>query len=238
MQERLQKIIANAGITSRRKAEVLITEGKVSVNGKTVKTLGTKADASTDHIKVNGKLINPKLEKKSDTYILLNKPKGILCTVSDPDGRKTIMDLVRGYGRIFPVGRLDYNSEGLLILTNDGDFANRVASSRKVPKIYRVKVKGQPKQNAINRLRRGLRLHDGFKTAPAEIKELQSTKKNAWFEVTLLEGHNRQVRKMFDAVGFSVVKLKRVGIGKLSEAGLQPGEHRELSKEEVKSLIS
>lgn len=236
MKERLQKIIANAGITSRRKAETLITAGKVTVNGKVVNTLGEKADPSQDHIKVEGKLINPKLEHKADTYILLNKPKGVLSAVTDPEGRKTVTDMVKGFGRLYPVGRLDFNSEGLIILTNDGTFANKVASSKKLEKVYEVKVKGIPNENAINRLRRGLLLEDGFKTSPAEINALPATKKNAWYEVTLREGHNRQIRKMFDAVGFSAVKLRRVRIGSVTDNILRAGEYRELTRKEINSL--
>jgi 23S rRNA pseudouridine2605 synthase len=236
MKERLQKIIANAGITSRRKAEILITDGRVTVNGEVINTLGAKADPKQDHIKVNGKLINPRLEQKSDAYILLNKPKGYLSAVSDPEGRKTVVDLVRGFGRLFPVGRLDFNSEGLIILTNDGNFANFVSSSHKIPKVYEVKVKGKPNENAINRLRRGVRLDDGFKTKPADINELRGTAKNAWYEVTLFEGHNRQIRRMFDVVGFSVVKLRRVKIGGVSDANLPVGDYRELTKQEVNAL--
>ncbi|MDH3492938.1 MAG: rRNA pseudouridine synthase [Acidobacteriota bacterium] len=236
MKERLQKIIANAGVTSRRKAEVLITEGKVTVNGAVVNTLGAKADPSEDHIKVNGKLINPKLEHKNDAYLVLNKPKGYLSAVSDPEGRRTVVELAKGFGRLFPVGRLDFNSEGLIILTNDGAFANHVASARKIPKVYEVKTKGKPNENAINRLRRGIRLDDGFKTAPAEIRDLPGTPKNAWYEVTLHEGHNRQIRKMFDAIGYSVVKLRRVRIGSVNDKGLAIGEFRELTKQEIKSL--
>lgn len=236
MKERLQKIIANAGITSRRKAETLITEGKVTVNGKIVSTLGEKADPANDHIKVEGKLINPKLEQKTETYLLLNKPKGVLSAVSDSEGRKTVTDLVRGFGRLYPVGRLDFNSEGLIILTNDGTFANKVASSKKVEKVYEVKVKGLPNENAINRLRKGITLDDGFKTAPAEIRELPATKKNAWYEVTLREGHNRQIRRMFDVIGFSAVKLRRVRIGAVTDNILRPGEYRELTRKEINSL--
>ncbi|MGB7209843.1 MAG: pseudouridine synthase, partial [Pyrinomonadaceae bacterium] len=153
MQERLQKLIAQAGIASRRHAEELITAGDVTVNGKVVTTLGTKADPETDHIKVGGKLINPSLERREKTYILLNKPKGYLSSASDPEGRKLVTDLVKGYGKLHPVGRLDYNTEGLIILTNDGDFTNIVASSKRIPKVYEVKVKGLPTGVAINKLR-------------------------------------------------------------------------------------
>lgn len=236
MPERLQKLIAQAGIASRRSAEQMIVNGEVSVNGKVVTELGTKADAEKDHIKVRGKLINAKLQSRSKTYILLNKPKGYLSSVSDPEGRKLVTDLVKGHGKLHPVGRLDYNTEGLIILTNDGEFTNRVTSSRTIPKVYEVKVKGLPNANAINKLRRGLRLDDGFKTSPCEIKNLKPTDKNGWFEVTLYEGHNQQVRKMFDAVGHSVVKLRRTKIGAIADANLQPGQSRKLTRDEVGKL--
>lgn len=236
MQERLQKLIAQAGIASRRAAEQLILNGEVSVNGDIVTELGTKADPKKDHIKVRGKLINAKLQSRSNTYILLNKPKGYLSSAADPEGRKLVTDLVKGKGKLHPVGRLDYNTEGLIILTNDGEFTNFVASSRKIPKVYEVKVKGLPNRNAINKLRRGIMLDDGFKTAPADIRELKTTGNNAWFEVTLHEGHNQQIRKMFDAVGNSVVKLRRIRIGNVSAPELRTGRWRDLTKEELRSL--
>ena len=213
MQERLQKLIAQAGIASRRAAEQIILDGEVTVNGEIVTELGTKADPEKDHIKVRGKLINTKLQNREHVYILLNKPKGYLSSAADPEGRKLVVDLVKGHGRLHPVGRLDYNTEGLIILTNDGEFTNFVSSSRTIPKVYDVKVKGLPTTVAINKLRRGVVLEDGFKTAPADIKELKHTEKNGWYEVTLLEGHNQQIRKMFDSIGHSVVKLKRISIG-------------------------
>ena len=235
MQERLQKLIAQAGITSRRKAEKLIADGSVSVNGKVITKLGTKADPADDHIKVNGKLINPKLERREVVYMLVNKPKGYLCSVSDPENRKLVTDLVpKRYGKLYPVGRLDFNTEGLIILTNDGKFSNHVASTRSIPKIYEIKVKGLPNAHAVDRLRKGIRLEDGFKTAPTQIKELRATKKNAWFEVTLKEGHNQQIRKMFDMIGFSVVKLRRTRIGRLEDKSLPIGEYRELEVNEVR----
>ena len=233
MQERLQKLIAQAGIASRRAAEELIKDGEVTVNGTVVTELGTKADPEKDHIKVRGRLINSKIAKRENVYILLNKPKGYLSSASDPEGRKLVVDLVKGKGKLHPVGRLDYNTEGLIILTNDGEFTNFVASSRQIPKVYEVKVKGLPNANAINKLRKGLRLDDGFKTAPAEIEELNSTEKNGWYKVTLLEGHNQQIRKMFDAVGHSVVKLKRVAIGHITDKFLASGESRRLTADEV-----
>lgn len=235
--ERLQKLIAQAGIASRRKAEKLMTEGQVTVNGKVITELGTKADPAKDHIKVGGKLINPILEKLENVYILLNKPKGVLSSVADPEGRKLVTDFApKNVGRLFPVGRLDFNTEGLIILTNDGKFSNRVASTRTIPKIYEVKVKGLPNENAISKLRRGIRLEDGFKTAPAQIKELKTTGKNAWFEITLFEGHNQQIRQMFDAVGFSVVKLRRTKIGTIDDSNLKIGAFRILSEQEIKNL--
>ncbi|MBK9215379.1 MAG: rRNA pseudouridine synthase [Chloracidobacterium sp.] len=236
MPERLQKLIAQAGIASRRAAEQLIAAGEVTVNGEIVTELGTKADPERDHIKVRGKLINAKLQSRSKTYVLVNKPKGYLSSVSDPENRKLVVDLVKGKGKLHPVGRLDYNSEGLIILTNDGEFTNRVAGSKKIPKVYEVKVKGLPNRNAINKLRRGVTLEDGFKTAPAEIRELKPTQNNGWYEVTLHEGHNQQLRKMFDAIGNSVVKLRRTRIGAISDPYLKVGASRELTVEEVKKI--
>lgn len=237
MEERLQKLIAQAGIASRRKAEQLISDGEVTVNGEIITELGTKANPASDHIKVGGKLINPLLEKRENVYFLLNKPKGYLSSAADPEGRKLVIDLIpQSFGKLHPVGRLDYNTEGLIILTNDGEFTNFVASSKKIPKVYDVKVKGLPNENAINKLRRGIMLEDGFKTAPAEIKELNSTKKNGWYEVTLYEGHNQQIRKMFDAVGHSVVKLRRISIGHISDKLLPVGAHRQLIPQELKEF--
>ena len=236
MQERLQKLIAQAGIASRRAAEEMIKSGDVSVNGEIITELGTKADPSKDHIKVRGKLINLKIEKQQHVYILLNKPKGVLSSAADPEGRTLVTDLVKAPGRLHPVGRLDYNTEGLIILTNDGAFTNKVAASKTIPKVYQVKTKGLPTDVAIRKLARGVRLEDGFKTAPAEIKTLKPTDKNGWYEVTLYEGHNQQIRKMFDSVGHSVVKLKRIKIGSITDEGLATGRSRKLTEAEIKSL--
>jgi 23S rRNA pseudouridine2605 synthase len=238
MLERLNKLIAQAGVASRRGADELIIAGEVSVNGAVVTEPGTKADPEKDHIKVRGKLINAKIAARENVYILLNKPKGYLSSAADPEGRKLVTDLVKGYGKLHPVGRLDYNTEGLIILTNDGEFTNFVASSKMIPKVYEVKVKGLPNDNAINKLRRGVKLDDGFKTAPAEIKELKGTDKNGWYEVTLHEGHNQQIRKMFDSVGHSVVKLKRIAIGSINYDRLPVGAYRELDPEEVKNIAA
>jgi len=238
MLERLNKLIAQAGLASRRGADELIINGEVSVNGAIITEPGTKADPEKDHIKVGGKLINSKIAKREIVYILLNKPKGYLSSAADPEGRKLVTDLVKGYGKLHPVGRLDYNTEGLIILTNDGNFTNLVASSKTIPKVYDVKVKGLPNENAINKLRKGVLLEDGFKTAPAQIKDLKPTDKNGWYEVTLYEGHNQQIRKMFDSIGHSVVKLKRIAIGSINYDRLPVGAYRELDAEEVKNIAN
>ena len=237
MQERLQKLISQAGIASRRAAEELIASGQVTLNGRVITEPGTKADPEKDHIKVRGRLINPKLERRGKTYVLVNKPKGYLSSVSDPEGRKLLVDLVKGRGRLHPVGRLDFNSEGLIILTNDGDFTNRISGSKTVAKVYEVKVKGLPNGNAINKLRRGITLDDGFRTAPADVRELKPTDRNGWYEVTLYEGHNQQIRKMFDAIGHSVVKLRRTAIGNVRDTNLRPGQSRDLTAAEITALM-
>ena len=237
--ERLQKLIAQAGIASRRHAEELITAGRVTVNGKVVTELGTRADPSKDHIKVNGKLINPTLAKREKIYVLLNKPKGYLSSVSDPEERPLVTELLPpSLGKLHPVGRLDFNTEGLLILTNDGEFTNFITAARNhVQKVYEVKVKGVPPDAAINKLRRGIVLEDGTRTAPAQINKLEETASNAWFEVILHEGRNQQIRKMFDSVGHSVVKLKRSRIGFLRDDRLRPKEWRLLDASEVSRLM-
>lgn len=239
MQERLQKLIANAGIASRRHAEELITAGEVTVNGKVVRELGTKADPDTDQIKVRGKLINPTLERREKVYVLLNKPKGYLSSVSDPEGRPTVRELLpESLGRLYPVGRLDFNTEGLLLLTNDGDFTNFITSARnKVDKVYEGKVKGIPDEKAIERLRRGVTLEDGTRTAPAKIKRVGETENNSWFEILLHEGKNQQIRRMFDLIGHSVIKLRRSRIGSLRDDELKPKHWRRLLPEEVKLLM-
>ena len=237
MEQRLQKLIAAAGIASRRHAEELITAGKVTINGK-VAELGTKADPAKDHIKVNGKLINPLLSGQQKVYVLLNKPRGYLSSVSDPEGRPLVTELLPpSLGRIYPVGRLDFNTEGLLLLTNDGDFTHFITAARnRVEKVYEAKVKGVPPEAAIERLRRGVVLDDGTKTAPAKIKRLDETDTNSWFEISLHQGRNQQIRRMFDLIAYSVVKLRRVRIGFLVDEKLKPGYWRLLSDVEVKRL--
>jgi pseudouridine synthase len=239
MQERLQKLIAAAGIASRRHAEQLITAGEVTVNGKVVTELGSKADPQADHIKVRGKLINPTLERREKVYVLLNKPKGYLSSVTDPEGRPTVLELLpASLGRLYPVGRLDFNTEGLLLLTNDGDFTNFITAARnKVDKVYEGKVKGLPAEQAIERLRRGVTLEDGTRTAPAKIRKVGETETNTWFEILLHEGKNQQIRRMFDLIGHSVIKLRRSRIGSLRDDDLKPKSWRRLTPEEVKLLM-
>jgi pseudouridine synthase len=238
MQVRLQKLIATAGIASRRHAEELITAGKVSVNGKTVTELGAKADPAIDHIKVNNRLINALLKPRERVYVLLYKPKGYLTSMADPEGRPIVTELIpSALGRLHPVGRLDFNTEGLLLLTDDGAFTNYItAAKNRVAKVYEVKVQGVPTDNAIERLRRGIRLEDGVRTAPAEITLIKRTATNSWFEVILHEGRNQQIRRMFDAVGHSVLKLARVRIGPIVEPRLKSGSWRLLTREEVKRV--
>lgn len=239
MNERLQKLIAAAGLASRRHAEEMIAAGEVTINGQVVTTLGTKADPSRDHIKVRGRLINPLLEARTNIYVLLNKPRGYLSSVADPEGRPLVTELIPNtLGRLHPVGRLDFNTEGLLLLTNDGEFTNFITAARNnVAKVYEVKVKGVPGDDAVERLRRGIRLEDGERTAPAEIKKIDESDTNSWFEVVLHEGRNQQIRRMFDAVGHSVLKLRRVRIGTLADERLAPKQWRLLAPEEVKRLM-
>ncbi|MFN0111275.1 MAG: pseudouridine synthase [Blastocatellia bacterium] len=234
MEERLQKIIAAAGIASRRAAEELIVAGKVTVNGKVINTLGAKADLEKDHIKVGGRLLASAKDREK-IYILLNKPIGYLTSRSDPSKRQLVIDLVGKYrNQVHPVGRLDLNTEGLILLTNDGEFTNLVAhASHNIAKVYAVKVKGKPSEVQIRKLTRGVEI-DGKKTAPAQIEFVEETETNAWYQVTLHEGRNQQIRKMFDSIGHSVVKLRRTAIGFLKDEKLKPGELRFLNEVEVK----
>src|SRR2546425_3310377 len=237
--DRLQKIIAAAGIASRRKAEELITSGRVVVNGQVVTALGSKADSEHDHIRVDGKLL-PGTQRH--VYLLLNKPKGYVTTLSDPEKRPTVMDLVRGVGsRVYPVGRLDYASEGLLLLTNDGDLAHSLMKAAShVPKTYVVKVSGKPAEEKLARLRQGLSISTDeqkrVKTAPAKIRLIRDAP-NPWYEITLIEGRNRQIRRMFEEIGHHVEKIRRVRYGPLA-LDVEPGKFRLLTLQEVAKLKS
>jgi 23S rRNA pseudouridine2605 synthase len=281
--ERLQKIIAAAGIASRRKAEKMIASGLVEVNGQIVTALGSKADPDQDHIRVNGKLLHG---AQRHMYLLMNKPKGYVTTAHDPEGRPTIMDLLDGIrARVYPVGRLDYASEGLLVLTNDGDLAYRLMKAAShVPKVYVVKVAGKPDAAGLEKLRRGLAIPEGrigkptqksrfsvdslpsvarsvqalnsrdqsiasarndrartrtgqrVRTAPAKVRLVRESP-NPWYEVTLTEGKNRQIRRMFEEIGHHVEKIKRVRYGPL-DLDVPPGEFRRLRMEEVERLKS
>lgn len=239
--ERLQKIIAHAGFASRREAETMIREGRVTVNGRVVTELGSKANAARDHIKVDGKLIT---RAETHRYILLYKPKEVMTTVADPQGRRTVIDLIKGVReRIYPVGRLDFHSEGLILLTNDGDLAFKVSHPQHGSvKTYHVKVRGVPEERLIAKLERGITI-DNKRTLPCEIRRMKTTGRgdeegNSWFEVKLREGRTQQIRKMFQAVGHPVSKLRRVAIGPLSDPRLGPGDYRELTKTEVKMLAT
>jgi 23S rRNA pseudouridine2605 synthase len=228
-EQRLQKILSQAGVASRRKAEELITEGRVTVNGTVVTELGSKADFEVDHVKVDGRLLRA---PKHHTYIAMNKPKGCVTTVADPEGRETVMHLLRGVReRVFPVGRLDYQSEGLLLFTNDGDFAHKLtAPASHVTKTYVVKVNGQMTDEQERAFREGVSVH-GRRTSPAEIKCIK-TGVNPWYEVKITEGRQNQIRLMFAYFGKLVEKLRRVKIAFL-ELDVPPGKYRSLTPQEV-----
>ncbi len=231
--ERLQKILSQAGIASRRASEQLMLDGRVSVNGTTVRELGTKADPAEDDIRVDGRRIRP---PERHRYLLLNKPRGYVTTRSDPQRRPTVVDLLAGVREyVYPVGRLDFESEGLLLLTNDGDLAARLTHPRHgVPRVYEARVAGVPDAHDINRLSRGVTI-DGRRTGPAEV-ELLSERAPARLRITVREGRNRQVRKMCEAIGHPVDTLRRVAIGPISDDTLKPGRWRELTQEEVRRL--
>ncbi len=233
MEERVQKIVARAGVASRRKAEQLIREGRVTVNGRTVTELGTKADPERDHIKVNDRLLQP----ETPVYFVLNKPAGVVSSVSDPEGRKVVTDFVRSPSRIYPAGRLDYASDGLVILTNDGEFVRMITQAGRLSKVYRVKVAGQPDEAKLNRLRKGLRLPGGETFAPCDIQLLKSGN-NCWYRVVLKQGRNRQIRRMFEATGHFVMRLRRIRIGPIELGNLAPGAWRSLTELELTRLRS
>jgi 23S rRNA pseudouridine2605 synthase/16S rRNA pseudouridine516 synthase len=230
---RLHKVLADAGVASRRAAEALIAEGRVRVNGRVVTTQGVRVEPGRDTIAVDGRRIH---EAGQRVYLLLFKPRGYITSVTDPQGRPTVMDLLRGVReRVFPVGRLDWDSEGLLLLTNDGDLAFRLTHpGNHVPRTYRVKVKGRLPGEALEQARRGIRI-DGRLTLPARITPI-SSQVNSWIEVVLHEGRKNQIRRMFERLGHPVLKLRRVAIGPVQDRRLRPGSWRPLTRGEVDRL--
>jgi len=233
VEERIQKIIARMGVASRRGAEEIIAEGRVTVNGAPA-TIGMKVDPSNSHIKVDGKLL---FRPEPKVYLMLNKPKSVVSSLADPQGRPTVKDYLKGVRyRVFPVGRLDYDSEGLILLTNDGDFSNALLHpSKEIAKTYVVKVKGIMPEEKVGKLRQGIRLEDG-KTQPARVRFIRESEANSWIEITITEGKKRQVRRMVEAVGHPALKLRRISIGGVKLAGLKIGELRPLTAKELQTL--
>jgi 23S rRNA pseudouridine2605 synthase len=234
MKERLQKILAHAGVASRRAAEVLITAGKVRVNGKVVSELGASADSRKDKIEVDGKRIS--IEKP--IYLVLHKPRGVVSTLSDPEGRPSLGELVKNVGaRVYPIGRLDFHTSGALMLTNDGELTDALLHPRReVPKIYVAKVRGMISIESLDKLRNGVVLDDGQKTKPADVFVLREEDRNTWIQITLYEGKNRQIHRMGDAIGHPILRLARMSFAGIPSEGLRPGELRELSNDELEKL--
>jgi 23S rRNA pseudouridine2605 synthase len=237
VRDRLQKILSRAGVASRRASEQLMLEGRVTVNGEVTRTLGAKADPASDDIRVDGRQVKVVAHFR---YLLLNKPRGVVSTRSDPQGRPTVIDLLRGVTEyVYPVGRLDFDSEGMILLTNDGDFAARLTHPRHgVARVYEAQVVGVPDSRDLERLSRGIVI-DGRRTQPVAVRfhsPHSRDTRTSILTLTVGEGRNRQVRKMCDAIGHPVMRLKRVAIGPLKETRLKPGEWRELTKEEVRRL--
>jgi 23S rRNA pseudouridine2605 synthase len=234
MEVRLHKLIAGTGIASRRKAEEMISAGRVMVNGKVVTELGTKVDPNSDHVKVDGKHLSA---AQPFVYLMLNKPKNVMSTLDDPGGRTTVKDFLRGVSvRVFPVGRLDFDSEGLMLLTNNGDLAQALLHPRyHVPKTYLIKVKGVLTDEEIGKLEKGVRLEDGM-TSPAHVKKVRKVEANSWLEITIREGRKHQVKRMLEAVGHPVIKLMRIKMGPLMLGNLEPGEFRFLTDREANAL--
>ena len=233
-QERLQKFLSAAGVAARRKAEEMITAGRVTVNGQVVRVLGTKVDPEKDSVLVDGEAI-----AAHDTfYVLLNKPKGCITAVTDDRGRPTVMDYLPNVPvPVRPVGRLDFYSEGVLLLTNDGELAAKLlAPGSHVPKTYHVKIHGELTQDQLKILRKGVRLDDGSTTKPAEINVLPAESKHMWLAITLHEGKNRQIHRMIEALGFRIDKLQRVAFANLTFHGLRVGDARELTQQELNTL--
>ena len=233
---RLQKVIADAGITSRRKAEELILQGRVLVNGEKIRQMGTKVDPVSDAVVVDGQPLD--LSQKEKIYLVLNKPRGVVTTVDDPEGRDTVMKLVQDVTeRIYPVGRLDYLSEGLLIMTNDGDFANNVIHpSGNIQKVYEVKVFGAITQEILKKLRTGVKSDVGF-LKPKSVRVIKQLKAKTWLEFRLSDGKNREIRRLCESCGLTVDKLKRVAIGGLTVEGIKPGSYRMVTRKQMLNLI-
>jgi len=232
--ERLQKVMAHAGIASRRKCEKIIEEGRVKVNGVVITKMGAKVDPIEDIIEVDGQ----EIEKEEKIYLKLYKPTGYVTTVKDPHGRKTVMDLINGIEqRIYPVGRLDSDSSGLLLLTNDGKLTHRITHpSFELDKEYEVVVEGKPTEKKLNEFRTGIELKEG-KTAPAQLEKINEDNKNFTYKVVIHQGMNRQIRRMFDKIGYRVLSLKRLKIDNIGLGSLRPGEYKTLCKQEVENLL-
>lgn len=231
--ERIQKVLSRAGVASRREAERWIAEGRVTVNGAVVTTPGTRVDISRDHLKVDGRRVRPSGPR---VYYVLNKPDNYVTTTKDPEGRAVVMDLMVGLrGKVFPVGRLDYHTTGVLILTNDGELADRLLRpAAGCEKVYQAKVRGVPDAATLRRLALGITI-EGQRTLPCRMRLIES-EKHAWVEVRLKEGRRNQIRKMFEAVGHPVSKLRRVAVGPISDRGLALGRYRALTDSEVRRL--
>jgi 23S rRNA pseudouridine2605 synthase len=232
--ERLQKLLARAGVSSRRAAELLITEGLVRVNGQVVRELGAKADAARDRIEVDGRVI----ARETRAYYLLNKPKNLVTTLSDPEGRPCLKEILeRVPERVYPVGRLDFHTSGVLLLTNDGDLAQALLHpSKEVPKTYVAKLNGIADDREVEMLKRGVTLDDGYATAPARVTRLRDEDGHSWLEITITEGKNRQVHRMIEAVGHRVMRLSRTQFAGLGSEGLRPGQLRPLDPDEIAGL--
>ncbi len=235
MEVRLHKFMADYGVASRRQSEKMILAGEVTVNGRVVREMGFKITPGKDAIKVNGKLLHTKAK---NMYIALYKPKGVLTTLNDPEGRPTVKDLLVGvHSRVFPIGRLDYESEGLLVLTNDGEYAQKLTHPKEpINKVYLVKVEGKPNQRQLDRLKAGVSLIDG-KARAKEITRIRTGEQYDWFRIVLNEGGNRQIRGMFLKIGFDVLKLQRIAIGKLTLKKMQRGQFRVMTESEARLAL-